>query len=156
TASAAAPQGTTAPTGLAGQIDALAATEAAKRRLAEQHANENLQKISPYYDPRHPLTVTGVVTDLQWTDPRVVVFVSESDGTFWGLTMSSVAEMERAGFDQNSLKIGEKLRVSGYAAKGTGAPCPAPLPNACAMLSNGARHAFAIGLTRLDANASIE
>lgn len=125
-------------------VDVAASAQA--RQEAERLANRNLVQ---YYDPSRPMTVTGIVADVQWTDPRVVIFLSDSSGTFWGFTMNAPAVMQSMGYGPDSVKIGDRMRVSGYLAKGAGA-CPAALPNGCALLSNGARHAFAIALTYLN------
>ena len=95
------------------------------------------------YDPQKSVSVFGTVADVQWTEPRVIVFITAADGAFWGFVMNSPSDMVLMGWTPDSLKVGETVQISGALAKGTGTSCPAPLPNACAMLPNGARHARA-------------
>lgn len=90
-----------------------------------------------------PVTVSGTVTQVQWTNPQSVVFVKGSDGNDWGFTVAAPNSMLLGGLNKNLLRTGEQVLVYGYRASGTEDGCPKGLPNSCSTLGNGALHASA-------------
>jgi hypothetical protein len=102
------------------------------------------------YDPSRPITIHGKVTMMQWSNPQALLIVDGTDGNKWGFTLASPNMMLRGGMNKNSVKLGEQVLISGVLAKGTVEACPAPLPNGCAALQNGALHASATVITGAD------
>ena len=69
------------------------------------------------FDRDKVLTITGVVKEVQWTNPHVGIFVTGTlkDGdtpTIWVLEVSSPGNLTRAGgWTRNSVKSGDKVSV---------------------------------------------
>ncbi len=73
------------------------------------------------YDANQPITLKGVVSKVEWTNPhaRFYVDVKESDGTLttWNLELASPNVLVRNGWTRNSLRIGDEITISGSIAK---------------------------------------
>ena len=73
------------------------------------------------YDVKKPITLTGVVTKLEWTNPhaRFYLSVKEEDGstTVWDFELASPNGLMRRGWNRSSLKPGDTITVTGYLAK---------------------------------------
>jgi hypothetical protein len=73
------------------------------------------------FDAKKPVTLTGVVTKLEWTNPhaRFHVNVTEEGGTstLWDFELGSPNGLMRHGWSRNSLKPGDTVTVMGYPAK---------------------------------------
>lgn len=73
------------------------------------------------YDSMKPVTVTGVVTRVEWTNPHTYIYVdvTDKDGkvTTWGFEMGPPHMLQRAGWKKNSLSIGEQVTVDGWIAR---------------------------------------
>jgi len=73
------------------------------------------------YDSARPVTVTGVVTRIEWTNPHAYIYVdvTDKDGkvTNWGFEMGPPHMLQRAGWKKNSLSIGEQVVVDGWTAR---------------------------------------
>jgi len=73
------------------------------------------------YDANKPVTLTGAVTKIEWTNPHVWIYldVKEESGkvTNWGFEMGSPNGLMRAGWTRKSLKIGDTVTVEGSRAK---------------------------------------
>ena len=107
------------------------------------------------YDSASPVSVTGTVTEVVWKDPHVVIFLNSSkDGQPWGFVLAPPVNLERGGWTRDLLQVGEQVRAEGTLALGVG-NCPAPLPNGCATFANGARHANARNILKIDANGNL-
>ena len=67
------------------------------------------------------MTIKGVVTILEWTNPHVRFYVDAKDDkgivTNWDLELMSVNTLTRAGWDRHTLKVGEQVTVTFYLAK---------------------------------------
>ena len=72
------------------------------------------------YDGKKPVTVTGTVTKIEWTNPhaRFYVDAKEADGTVthWAFELGSPNLLIRYGFTKDLLKIGSEVTVEGYQA----------------------------------------
>ncbi len=72
------------------------------------------------YDGKKPVTITGTVTRVEWTNPhaRFYVDAKEADGTatHWALELGSPNLLIRYGFTKDMLKIGSEVTVEGYQA----------------------------------------
>jgi hypothetical protein len=73
------------------------------------------------YDSKQPVTLTGIVTKLEWTNPHAHFYVSVKDQggatTIWGFELGSPNGLMRRGWSRNSLKPGDMVTVVGYPAK---------------------------------------
>ena len=73
------------------------------------------------YDSAKPITLKGVVSRVEWTNPhaRFYVDVKESDGTTatWNLELASPNVLTRNGWTRKSLNIGDEISVQGSMAK---------------------------------------
>ena len=77
--------------------------------------------ISAEFDMNKPVTFTGVVTKIEWTNPHIYthVEVKEPDGKVveYRVEGGPPNALYRAGWRKDTLKIGEKVTVSGLRAK---------------------------------------
>jgi hypothetical protein len=73
------------------------------------------------YDAKKPITLTGVVTKVEWTNPhaRFYIDVKDADGTVrnWNLELASPNVLMRQGWNRHSLKVGDMVTVEGSQAK---------------------------------------
>jgi hypothetical protein len=73
------------------------------------------------YDANKKVKLTGVVTQVAWTNPhmRVYVDVTGPDGkvTNWNLELTSPNTIRRQGWGPNDLKAGDKVTFEGYGGK---------------------------------------
>lgn len=74
------------------------------------------------YDSKKPVTLTGVVTKVEWTNPHVYIYVDVTDAkskkvTNWGFEMGPPHMLQKAGWKRNSLKLGEVVEVDGWLAR---------------------------------------
>ena len=73
------------------------------------------------YDAAKPVTVKGVVTKVEWTNPHThfYVDVKAEDGsvTNWNFEMASTLALERGGFTRRTLQVGEEVTIGGYGGK---------------------------------------
>lgn len=74
------------------------------------------------YDSKKPVTMTGVVTKVEWTNPHVYIFIDVADpktkqAVNWGFEMGPPHMLQKAGWKRNSLKIGEVVVVDGWLAR---------------------------------------
>ena len=74
------------------------------------------------FDTKKPITLTGTVTKLEWTNPHAHFYVSISDKgsgttTTWDFELGSPNGLERHGWSRSSLKPGDMITVNGYRAK---------------------------------------
>jgi hypothetical protein len=76
---------------------------------------------SAEYDEKKVMTIKGVVTRLEWTNPHVRFYVDAKDEkgavTNWDLELMSVNTLTRAGWDRHTLKVGDEVSVTFYLAK---------------------------------------
>jgi len=105
---------------------------------------------SGLYDPARSVTVRGKVVQAIWSNPLTLVIIEGSDGNRWGFTLPPPNALLLRGFNKDTFRLGEELVIGGFIAKGEIENCPAPLPNACATLQNGALHASASIVTASD------
>jgi uncharacterized protein DUF6152 len=74
------------------------------------------------FDANKPITVTGIVTKIEWTNPHVWFYVNVKDKTTgevtnWGAEMGPPHGLQRRGWRRDTLKIGEEVTVAGSLAK---------------------------------------
>ena len=70
------------------------------------------------YDAQKPITITGTVTKLEWTNPhaRVYVDVKADSGEIinWDCELGPPNGLMRRGWSRNSLKPGHVVTVTGF------------------------------------------
>lgn len=74
------------------------------------------------YDSAKPVTMNGVVTKLEWTNPHVYFYIDVTDAKTkkvvnWAFEMGPPHMLQRAGWKRNTLKIGEEVQVDGWLAR---------------------------------------
>ena len=73
------------------------------------------------FDASKPVTLTGTVTKVEWTNPHTWFFidVKNTDGsvTNWGFEMPGPAQLLRAGLKRDSMKIGDVVTVDARRAR---------------------------------------
>jgi hypothetical protein len=72
------------------------------------------------YDSAKPVTLKGVVSKIEWTNPhaRFYIDVKDESGTFtWNLELASPNVLSRNGWTRRTLNIGDEITVQGSLAK---------------------------------------
>ena len=73
------------------------------------------------YDATKKVKLTGVVTNVAWTNPHMRVYVDVTDPggkvTNWNLELTSPNSVRRQGWGRNDLKMGDRVIFEGYAGK---------------------------------------
>jgi len=73
------------------------------------------------YDAKKPVTVKGVVSKVEWTNPHTHFYVDTTDTngkvTTWNFEMASTPALERAGWSRKTLPIGTEVTVAGFAGR---------------------------------------
>jgi hypothetical protein len=85
-------------------------------------ASQAHHSFAAQYDNNKPVTLTGVVTKVEWTAPHVYIYVDVTDEkskqvTNWGFEMGPPHMLQRSGWKRNSLKYGEEVTVDGWLAR---------------------------------------
>src|SRR5216684_4359810 len=73
------------------------------------------------YDPDQVVTVTGTVTDFQFTNPHVLVYfeakTDKGEADAWQGELTSPNRLGRVGWTKRTLKPGDSVTVTGMSAK---------------------------------------
>ena len=74
------------------------------------------------FDANKPITLTGIVTKVEWTNPHVWFYINVKDEktgevTNWGAEMGPPHGLQRRGWRRETLKIGEEVTVDGSLAQ---------------------------------------
>jgi hypothetical protein len=73
------------------------------------------------YDQNKPVTVTGIVSKVEWTNPhsRMYVDVKDDKGvvTPWNFEFGSPNNLFRGGWTRATVKAGDTVTIEGYLAK---------------------------------------
>jgi hypothetical protein len=73
------------------------------------------------YDAAKPLTLTGTVTKLEWTNPHARFYVEVKDPsgkvTTWNFELASPNVLRRLGWNRDMMKPGDVVTVKGHRAK---------------------------------------
>ena len=77
---------------------------------------------SAEFDANKPITLKGIVTKIEWTNPHVWFYINVKDKdtgkvTNWGAEMGPPHGLQRQGWKRETLKIGEEVTVTGSLAK---------------------------------------
>lgn len=74
------------------------------------------------FDATKPVTLTGIVTKIEWVNPHVWFYINVKDPatgevTNWGAEMGPPHGLQRRGWRRDTLKIGEEVTVKGALAR---------------------------------------
>jgi hypothetical protein len=73
------------------------------------------------FDERQPITISGCVTKLEWTNPHAHFYLDVKDAqgkvTNWDFEMGSPNALMHEGWFRTSLKPGDDVTVQGFRAK---------------------------------------
>lgn len=76
------------------------------------------------YDANKPITVKGVVTKVEWTNPHARFYVDVVDAggrvTSWNFELAARSALTRNGWTGQTLKVGESVTVTGFEGRATG------------------------------------
>jgi uncharacterized protein DUF6152 len=93
------------------------------------------------YDAEKPITLTGQVTKVEWTNPHIFIYIDvpdEKTGAVvnWALELGGPNALLRLGWKRDSLKTGDLINVEGSLARNG-----SPLANAksIVMVATGKR-----------------
>jgi hypothetical protein len=78
--------------------------------------------VSAEFDSTKPVTLSGIVSNIDWMNPHTYVFVDVNDPSLrktrtWACELTSPSELAKRGFTRSSLKVGMSVRVIGTRAK---------------------------------------
>ena len=77
--------------------------------------------VSAYYDTNTQVTLKGIVTVIEWTNPHAFVHIDVRDErgkvTNWSIETDSPNVLSRAGWSKNTLKPDDEITVIGYPAR---------------------------------------
>jgi hypothetical protein len=80
-------------------------------RVSSHHA------FSPVYDEKRVITIEGVVEQFRFVNPHAMMFMSVTDKTGrvarWTVEFSGRLNLAEAGWTEDSIKTGERLKVTG-------------------------------------------
>ena len=73
------------------------------------------------YDSNNIITLTGVISKVEWTNPHIYIYVDVKDDsgkmTTWSVEGYPPNTLKRTGFVKNDLKLGDMITVTAYKAK---------------------------------------
>ncbi|MBV8730452.1 MAG: hypothetical protein JO336_11665, partial [Acidobacteriia bacterium] len=76
------------------------------------------------YDDKKPVTFKGIVSNLEWSDPHVYVYVDVMEpgrdaaraGT-WAVEFASPIDLKKVGWTRDSVRVGDAVTAEGSAAR---------------------------------------
>jgi len=76
---------------------------------------------SAEYDWKQPVTLTGTVEKIEWSNPHAVLYINGKDQNgemkHWTLEMGSPSALTHAGWTRNTVKMGDQVTVDGWMSK---------------------------------------
>jgi len=76
--------------------------------------------IAAKFDLNNSVTITGSVTKFDWLNPHVHIFLDVQDGaatTSWAIELESPVDLQRNGWDRETLQVGDEITVQGFVAR---------------------------------------
>jgi hypothetical protein len=93
------------------------------------------------FDSNKPITVTGVVTKLDWVNPHAYVYLdsksASGDVKRFKIEMGPPYALVRGGWKRDTLKIGDTVTVEGAAAAKDGSDYAGSMPTTQMRLAGG-------------------
>jgi hypothetical protein len=79
------------------------------------------------FDANKPVLLTGAVTQVEWTNPHIWVYVDVKDdhgvAQLWQCEGGAPNTLTRNGWSKSSLKINDPITIAGFAAKDGSRTC---------------------------------
>jgi len=73
------------------------------------------------FDSRKPISITGVITKLDWVNPHAYVYLDAKDGSgatvHWSFQTLPPSMMRARGVSRDLLAVGQTVTISGFGAK---------------------------------------
>jgi hypothetical protein len=73
------------------------------------------------FDANQPVSFTGIVTRVDWRNPHIWIYIDATDSegrvTHWEVEGGAPNSLFRAGWRQDSVKIGDTVTVEGFRAR---------------------------------------
>jgi hypothetical protein len=73
------------------------------------------------YESKDAVTLTGVITKVEWTNPHIYFYIDVKDATGgvvnWAVEGYPPNTLKRTGFTRDDLKVGDTVTVTAYRAK---------------------------------------
>jgi len=73
------------------------------------------------YDAKAPMSVTGVITKIEWTNPHTYVYLDVTDDSGkvsnWAFEGYPPNTLKRTGFTRDLIKVGDKIGMTAFKAK---------------------------------------
>ena len=76
--------------------------------------------ISAKFDENRPVTLKGLVSKVDWLNPHVHIFIDVQNGNTssnWALELESPVDLQKGGWNRDSLKPGDAITVQGISAR---------------------------------------
>src|SRR5579871_1554603 len=72
--------------------------------------------MSAMFDEKKSTTLKGAVSEYEWQNPHVFIYLEGADGT-WAVELPSRIELKRAGWTRDSVKPGDTISVDAAPAR---------------------------------------
>ena len=73
------------------------------------------------YDGGKPISIKGVVSKVEWTNPHTHFYVDVKDDkgnvTTWNFEMASTLALERGGWSRKTLPVGTEVTIGGFGGR---------------------------------------
>lgn len=93
------------------------------------------------YDSKKPITVTGFVTKLDWINPHAYVYIDTTDDSGkvrnYRIEMGPPYALVRGGWKRDTVKIGDKVTVTGAALAKDGSDAAGSMQTTSMTLADG-------------------
>ncbi len=93
------------------RLEKLALLLAAALPLPAHHS------LAAQYDDTKKVNLKGVVTQFDWANPHVHIYLDTDSGESWAVEMDSRVELKRGGWTRDSLKAGDTVSVEAGASR---------------------------------------
>jgi|SRR4051812_9300902 hypothetical protein len=95
------------------------------------------------YDANKVVTLTGIVTKLDWVNPHAYVSIDSKDEAGmvhnYKIEMGPPYALVRGGWKRDTLKIGDKVTIEGAALAKNGTDAAGSMPSTAMVLAGGQR-----------------
>jgi hypothetical protein len=93
------------------------------------------------YDSKKPMTITGIVTKLDWINPHAYVFIDYKDESgairSYRIEMGPPYALVRGGWKRDTVKIGDKITVEAAALAKDGSNAAGSMQTTSMTLASG-------------------
>ena len=93
------------------------------------------------FDSNKPITITGVVTKLDWVNPHAYVYLDSKTASGevkrYKVEMGPPYALQRSGWKKDTLKVGDKITIENAALAKDGSNSAGSLPATSMTLASG-------------------